>query len=478
MSYANFRFVKCADLSKRYACFGTTNGILLYDLWQQAFRPPMTISDGLPTGEISAVKIDETRNRIWLKAGMDAGFYDLFQERYFPGSFGTPLDTLKQSAAANLTNLFINRPYFFNGREIEDPGMRPYSITAALTNDHEDLAIGTWGLGPAVGTLRMKRADMLRIGLWGSDVSCLTVDGDALWFGSLQGGGVTRLDAKGQWQYFHAPDIIAFSDNHISAMAASKYFIWAGTDRGLLRYSRTKDVWDNVSSGNLSYAPVKTIFTDGDSLVWIGAGSALYIYRYKNDELKWVPSRLDVPLEINAICPEKDGAWIGADRGLYRLTYVEKAATVTDPKDTANKRIVVTVELAWKAVTSHPYLTLRSIYCFLKEDSILWVGSEDGLVRLNQTTVVATTFGGTGTPVNGAIYCILRTDSSVWLGTDRGVIQIDPNHETRYALYTKDDGLVDNHITSAVKQGSYLWFGTPNGVTRCLWKNVQRTKGF
>jgi len=58
----------------------------------------------------------------------------------------------------------------------------------------------------------------------------------------------------------------------------------------------------------------------------------------------------------------------------------------------------------------------------------------------------------------------------VWVATKNGVLRLDKKFQT-WTKYTTYDGLLDNFVQDLVLDGDYIWFGTPQGVTRFYWNN-------
>ena len=213
-----------------------------------------------------------------------------------------------------------------------------------------------------------------------------------------------------------------------------------------------------------------------DSLLWLGTDDGLCVFNLSISRGRWFFPKEKYRPAINSIITEKNGLWVGTDRGFYFCNLQTKTIEKTDTVTKTTKKIKREF-LNWQMITTHYYLDNRKILCAVSLDSMLWIGTQNGLVSLRKNNWKAKILGGTGTPVNGPIHSICKTDSCLWLATDFGAVQVDPQCK-KWNVYTKDDGLIDNQVLVLEKQDKYIWLGTNNGVTRCRWINVQRQRAF
>ncbi|MEW6456981.1 MAG: diguanylate cyclase [Acidobacteriota bacterium] len=100
--------------------------------------------------------------------------------------------------------------------------------------------------------------------------------------------------------------------------------------------------------------------------------------------------------------------------------------------------------------------TVRAI---LKDNEILWVGTNNGLSQFNGKTFRNYTFNdGLG---KGTIWCISRFQGYLWFGTSEGGLSRFDGK--RFITYTTQDGLPNNYIYSLLSDDKYLWIGTSGG---------------
>jgi ligand-binding sensor domain-containing protein len=71
------------------------------------------------------------------------------------------------------------------------------------------------------------------------------------------------------------------------------------------------------------------------------------------------------------------------------------------------------------------------------------------------------------------VHSLLVVDSLLWVGTDEGIARYD--RRTGYSRnFSTEDGLIDNRVFDIELDGDCLWFATPGGVTRFYWNNPYR----
>ena len=58
----------------------------------------------------------------------------------------------------------------------------------------------------------------------------------------------------------------------------------------------------------------------------------------------------------------------------------------------------------------------------------------------------------------------------LWAATGNGVLRLDKKRQL-WTQYTTEDGLLDDFVQDLALDGDYIWFGTPQGVTRFFWNN-------
>lgn len=272
---------------------------------------------------------------------------------------------------------------------------------------------------------------------------------------------------------------------------------------------------------------VQALFTDSLGRIWIGTqGSGLLRYNPHTRQTRtfpYIPQRNDAPRRLNTISgshvfcfatDERGYLWIGTDNGVNIIS-----GNVHSMPDSADAEVVIcrsvpqmSLSLGDNAVRSLyydasgtmwvgtltaglsvwnplrqrfgryspdmgnaaflPYRVVRSFY--QESDSILWIGTDDGLVRWNyraktffQLPIAAK--DGYGLQ-SGRVWTINRDSAGIfWFGTDGGGLhRYDPQKRTFTVFqHNPDDSstLCNNRLRSAAwDNNGCLWLGTLDGL--------------
>src|SRR5690606_24052922 len=157
-----------------------------------------------------------------------------------------------------------------------------------------------------------------------NEISALLVDDDFLWIGTWR--GLSRINTL----TFEIERINFVEKNAIRALHKDKQgMIWIGTANGLFRY-RNEDqsfVLYNKEQNGLSHNMIRYIYDDAAGNLWIGTYDKLNKLRSGNSEVEVVDlkGRYKPALENNLIVDIKPVAgvdsmiWVGTETGLYKL---------------------------------------------------------------------------------------------------------------------------------------------------------------
>jgi ligand-binding sensor domain-containing protein len=188
----------------------------------------------------------------------------------------------------------------------------------------------------------------------GTDVTCMTTDGNTVWIGGKN--GVAMRGAK-DFTIFTAEN--GLPDNAVTAIAGGGGKIWAGTEKGLGCYSGGS--WKKFTTANgLSADKVTAIVVDDNNKVWVGTlkgisvsdGASWTIYDMKKKNLSW--------------------------NNVKALTYDPRKYTVWAA--VGDRDINSFVKGKWST-----FMDIQSDITSLMVDtqSRLWVGSSNGLIKYN-----------------------------------------------------------------------------------------------
>jgi len=106
----------------------------------------------------------------------------------------------------------------------------------------------------------------------GSDVTCMTVDGNTVWIGGKNG---VAMHSGGKFTAFTAEN--GLPDNSVNALFAVGGKVWVGTDKGLACYSGGSWKVYTTKEG-LSHDKVNALVADGSGNIWVGTQKGISVY--------------------------------------------------------------------------------------------------------------------------------------------------------------------------------------------------------
>ena len=338
-----------------------------------------------------------------------------------------------------------------------------------------------------------------------------------MWFGTRH--GLNKFDGRFFTQYFaDKADTASLGDNFINDAVIDKNGnFWLATDRGINFYDQKKGTFsrfthdpDNPNSLASNFAVC--VFIDHEGFLWIGSeeqGLTRYQpethtflrFRYNQDDPYsisgnqinsmaeddqgnlWIGVRggglnlydrnskrfISYKLHesqadntIRSLFPKNDGLWIGTNKGLYSLTYVDGRYAIEQ----------VTIPGQPDLSASLGQTTVLS----LLEDHLgnLWIGTEnDGLYMLDAKQSSLAHYVHARENENGisgnSIWSLFEDKRGViWIGTyNNGLDKIDPLHTVirQYRQNPMQQNTVGyDLISSFVEEGDKgLWIGTDGG---------------
>ena len=144
-------------------------------------------------------------------------------------------------------------------------------------------------------------------------ITCIVVDKNNLWIGTDK--GLTRYDKKeNKWENYTKND--GLLDNLITSLAIDKNLLWIGTFFGVSCYDIEKKIWTNFTEKEgLVNNWVFCIGVDGED-VWFGTYKG--ISRYNKKTKKWENYTMEDGLSCNqiySIAVDEDSVWFGTEDG-------------------------------------------------------------------------------------------------------------------------------------------------------------------
>ncbi len=351
-----------------------------------------------------------------------------------------------------------------------------------------------------------------------NNISTLLVDQmDQLWIGT-NGGGLVKM-AQDQFTFYNTDSII--SSNMVTALEEGEGgTIWVGTRLGLARM--VNDTLVRINTGPLSYKNITTLFSDDRNRLWVGtATSGLYVLDQDNlvnltpehglqsnfvratfgdsNGRMWVGTDRGVSMVdengihnldsiqgspavfTNTFLEDEQGnIWMGSNDGLRRFTgkFEALALGITHRivqslyQDDEGNIWAGTYRGGLNRLKQGKFLTLGVpeglnndvINVTYQDDTLLWIGSDNGLVLFHEDSIKSYNLGRRS--AGNRIRDILRDSRGrLWLCTYRGLIQFEDERIVR--RITTQNGLSSNNTRRIIEdQQGDLWVGTANGLNR------------
>ena len=271
-----------------------------------------------------------------------------------------------------------------------------------------------------------------------------------IWVGT-KSKGVNIIDRKSEIiDYITTDD--GLMSNSINSIVGYDDYLWIGTSNGLNKINKNNHKIENYNSNKiLSSVKIKYLYLDSEKYLWIGTPKGIYILNTYTDEvmdISYILSKNKVDdTYIETIYEDREGNyWIGTFLEGYLLKI-----------DTKNKSVKVYED----------EINSKSVRTIAEDDKYLWIGSSDGLFRLEKDTDKILTYTEDDGLCNNNIYGILIDDQgNLWMSTNNGLSKFDSKKE-KFINFYLEDGIQSNEFNGASylknNSGEFL-FGGINGL--------------
>ena len=227
----------------------------------------------------------------------------------------------------------------------------------------------------------------------------------------------------------------------------------------ILANTRQKESFESISSKEgLSSEYITVIFQDSKGYIWIGTSDGLNRYDGKNIKIYNCDINDNNSLSstyITALAEDVYGnIWIGTDAGLDIL--IRETDTIIRAK-----------EMALKKDFQKNYRVTSLLHS--KENSnIMWIGTEDGLIKANIKEPKRNKFYRAKDDINSLTHSsitFLEKDNHnrLWIGTKAGINVLDTESDT---IYKKDEVNGDRLFIYNIEKDNLgdMWITTKEGV--------------
>ncbi len=252
----------------------------------------------------------------------------------------------------------------------------------------------------------------------------------------------------------------------------SRGFMWFGTKDGLNRFDGYNFVvyrFNPFDSTTVSSNYITSLFEDSRGLIWVGTyDGGLNVF----DRAKEIFHKVDLSddsislrnsYEIKAVTEDDEGnIWVATSGdGLFRLKLINE------------KNLNYTSKRFYNIPGNDNSISSNQVFSLVFDgDGFLWIGTSNGLNRLDRKTGVFTRYSvitrnkaASRNEVSESISSVYKTkDGSLWLGTLGGLVKFNPN-DGKFSYFPHRYDLVrygwGNIIHIAEDREGNLWLATP-----------------
>lgn len=323
--------------------------------------------------------------------------------------------------------------------------------------------------------------------LSGSVVTSITGYGDNIWL-STYGEGIFRYSKKdGRWFNFSTQKNNIPGD-FFYTIAVSKDYVWAGTAEGLYIYDKRRGTWRvrKFALGGIMGNWIRALCYDStNNVLWIGRFENLTVLDVAKNRFTDHHLTINNDVKTNNFKVIKlDGdslVWFGTEAGVFKYRknlnindkdawtfYSNKNGFDDEGKSISVSDILFDQKEIWfgtdEFITPQsPDFNKGGLYEYDRRNSWLRLSEKDGM------------------PANG-IYCLAMTGNKIWAGIysfngtekkdyGKGLILID---RVTGDITPVDLNLIriqSSKILSMYFDGSYMWLGTGDGISRVRISN-------
>ena len=489
---------------------GTASGLARFDARTETVR---RVAD-LPAADVRALAPDG--GGVWV--GTDAGLARVGaggEAAAVPGVPDVAVEALLAGADGDLwigTAAGLLRRDAESGRVrlVPAAGEQALAVSAVVARGRGGVWVGTLGDGlfalddPAG---RLAPVD-LGPGLFAADVTSVWEDADGVvWAGTL-GGGLRRLAPDGAVTVYTAAldDPASLASDEVTDLYEDRQgVLWVATYDGLDRFDRARDTatrfrHDDRRPASLASNTVLSVLAASSGALYVGTGrtldrstdgqtfahtvvpasgegaqvAALYqdragtvwagtrgagLFRVEGGAL--VPAPLASPTgtpAVTTMLETRDGRfWVGTlarglalydrDTGEAQFLRPARAGRAAPPSD--------------RPAANRPGSDARVRSLAETDGGALWVGTEDGLCRMESAGAFACLPALDGQTV----YALHADGRTLWAGTDSGLVRLGGAGVTRYTADETDLPGADVYAIVPDETGT-LWLATSGGIAR------------
>jgi len=464
VSYTKTRFIRSISIGFYNIYFGTTRGVLRYDMNRNEWLDPLTKSDGLQDQNIERIAVDPDDSRLWVQTPSGIYMYettfdewsrvDLFPLEYYKDDIRRLGDFQKYIPPFGY--------HLFAPNILQDSELRDYQIITAVESKWGDIWLGTWGMGMGRIEQYDVSLELMNFGLYSDACHAMYRVEDVFYFGGRNDFGIENAltiwdKNEDNWKYIEARYDNRFISDQVNDIVGVGDYIFLATDFGLVKMDR--DGNEFRSYGSPSYLQTDNVLSLANykDKVFFGTDKGMYMLDITKDSISYMSGQLIANAAIFDIMYYKGDLWIGTEVGAVRYDFDSHK---------------------FYRYASDGGVLLGWIFDIEKDsDNGIWFASENAIVWMNDRFEEQERFYVNGVLDGFAPNKITVDERYLWVGTDYGVYRYD-RMKHYWKHFTEDDGLIDNQVFDLILDDKYLWIATINGVTRYYWNNPVRGEDY
>ncbi|HHS13974.1 MAG TPA: hypothetical protein ENN03_09440 [bacterium] len=498
ITFSCMRDVHSIALGHDEVYFGTSGGIARSHRFQNRWLFPFTVSDGLDDNVIRIVDYDHQTGLLWCSTRRGLNFYRSGTEQWRRVSYRTiPVDGVDRIGSGERAlwiqkgddiwqgdpwtfsfsvssfekavqdrvqwartqpgdlpaTLILEGGYHWIENRVLDPLLRTFPVTVSAADRFERMWIGTEGLGVLEVDTGVWTGRPIFFGPWTSRIDAMAWSDRGLWMGGEDPkGGITHWDReRNQWTTFEARAFQGLLSHRVRQILDDGRRVWFATQEGLAVYRKESGTWRTLTV--FDNLPGNDILSLAHSgnHLWVGSSHGL--------------SRVDASENVEPV--EEKGLtfvpfyflecrdsllWAGTDRGIVEYRIPSGP---------------------WRWLQGHAGIMAHNIYVVSALENEVWFGTDDGVEVLDRAKNTWRGFPRAHYFQGDSIRTLLADHQTIWVGTQNGLIKYVKS-ENRWVRYTINDGLPDNRVSWLLLDGDYLWIGTRGGLVRFFWNAPYR----
>ena len=531
VTYLNTRTITSISEGNLYVYFGTTNGIIQYDMIRREWANPINKSNGLSDDFIYAVAVDRPNGTVWLSTPSGLSHFEeysqviynismsqlnLFQRErissigfssnsiwlkttlgyveldrvsgFFKRKYLQPPKEIKWS---DLTSQIENNGimYFmsngfeyqndFNSAIIIDAYLREYDVTASLTDEMGNQYSGTCGSGPFIGNTKLQTLENYNYGLLNNYVTSIAVDNDyQMWIGGIK-----------TFRFESTYNFIGFNNCHEGS--------------GIVKWDMEENEWtyyESISNMGVDVENIRAIEI-GESNIWFATGNGLVYFELETNEWKRITAfdglRDD---NIESIAIFDSSLWVGTNFGIQTVDIITKKVSaprvlndlklsIFDIRNDSTDLWIGTSSGAYKIngpdniiyhySSSGEMIAPKSsgggnVRAFAFDDEFVYLSDDIGISQINKLNNEYKQLPLNPLVFKGNVRRMVVLDNYLWVGTSLGLLRYNVINSS-WRKYSNADGLANNSINDLFIDDEYIWIGTDNGLTQFYWNDPNRS---